>query len=53
MKCKSATFEGKNVVSFVMGASTITLTPASISIAGISIKLDGAAAETSILILDN
>ena len=53
LKADNVTFEGETVVSFVMGASTITLTPASISIAGISIKIDGAAAETAALILDN
>ncbi len=36
-----------------MGASTITLTPASVSIAGVSIKIDAAVAETAVLILDN
>jgi type VI secretion system secreted protein VgrG len=53
IKAANVTFEGDTIVSFVMGASTITLTPASISIAGISIKLDGATAETAALILDN
>jgi type VI secretion system secreted protein VgrG len=53
VKADNVTFEGQALVSFVMGASTITLTPASISIAGVSIKLDGATAETAALILDN
>lgn len=53
VKADNVTFEGEALVSFVMGASTITLTPASISIAGVSIKLDGATAETAALILDN
>lgn len=53
IKADNVVFEGDTVVSFVMGASTITLTPASISIAGVSIKLDGATAETAALILDN
>jgi type VI secretion system secreted protein VgrG len=53
LKADNVVFEGETIVSLVMGASTITLTPASISIAGISIKIDGATAETAALILDN
>jgi len=53
LKADNVVFEGDGIVSFVMGASTITLTPASISIAGVSIKLDGATAETAALILNN
>jgi type VI secretion system secreted protein VgrG len=53
LKADTVVFEGESIVSFVMGASTITLTPASISIAGVSIKIDGAVAETAALILDN
>lgn len=53
LKADTVVFEGEGLVSFVMGASTITLTPASISIAGVSIKIDGATAETAALILDN
>ena len=53
LKADNVVFEGETIVSFVMGASTITLTPASISIAGVSIKIDGATAETAALILDN
>lgn len=53
LKCDNAVFEADGLLSFVMGASTITLTPASISIAGVSIKIDGATAETAALIIDN
>lgn len=53
LKADKVVFEGDTIVSFVMGASTITLTPASVSIAGISIKVDAAVAETAVLILDN
>lgn len=53
LKADNVVFEGEALVSFVMGASTITLTPVSISIAGVSIKIDGAVAETAALILDN
>ncbi|APR86859.1 VgrG protein [Minicystis rosea] len=53
IKADNVVLEGDGIVSLVMGASTITLTPASISIAGVSIKIDGATAETAALILDN
>jgi type VI secretion system secreted protein VgrG len=53
LKADNVVFEADTLLSFVMGASTITLTPASISIAGVSIKIDGATAETAALILDN
>ncbi|MFT3764954.1 MAG: type VI secretion system tip protein TssI/VgrG [Minicystis sp.] len=53
VKADNVVLEGEGIVSLVMGASTITLTPASISIAGVSIKIDGATAETAALILDN
>jgi type VI secretion system secreted protein VgrG len=36
-----------------MGASTITLTPASVSIAGVKITLDGECDEVAPLIVDN
>lgn len=53
VKADNIVLEGDTLVSLVMGASTITLTPASVSIAGLSIKIDGATAETSALIVDN
>lgn len=53
IKASSVVFEANALLSLVMGASTITLTPASVSIAGVSIKIDGATAETAALILDN
>lgn len=53
VKADNVVLEGEGIVSLVMGASTITLTPASISIAGVSIKIDGAVADTAALILDN
>lgn len=53
VKADNINFEADTVLSFVMGASTITLTPAAIIIAGVSIKIDGATAETAALIIDN
>jgi len=53
VKAENITFEAEGLLSLTMGASTITLTPASISIAGVSAKLDGATAETAAMILDN
>jgi type VI secretion system secreted protein VgrG len=53
IKADSVVLEGDALVSLVMGASTITLTPASISLAGISIKVDAASNDLAVLILDN
>lgn len=53
VKADNVVLEGEGLVSLVMGASTITLTPASISIAGVSIKIDGASADLAAMILDN
>jgi type VI secretion system secreted protein VgrG len=53
LKADHVVFEADTLLSFVMGASTITLTPVSISIAGLSIKIDGAVAETAALVADN
>ncbi|MDI3284255.1 type VI secretion system tip protein TssI/VgrG [Polyangium sp. 15x6] len=52
IKATNVTFEAKNVLSVVMGASTLTLTPASVSIAGTKITLDGDCDELG-LIKDN
>jgi type VI secretion system secreted protein VgrG len=53
VKADNVVFEAETTLAVVMGASVLTLTPASISIAGVSIKLDGEAAETAALVLDN
>lgn len=53
VKATNVVFKADDLLSVVMGASTITLTPASVSIAGTNITLDGECAETSALIADN
>jgi type VI secretion system secreted protein VgrG len=53
IKADTVVLEGEGVVSLVMGASTITLTPALVALAGVSIKIDGAVADTAVLVLDN
>lgn len=50
MKGKNVTFEATQMLSLTMGGSTITLTPASISVLGASIKLDGNASDLGVVI---
>ncbi|MDI1443564.1 type VI secretion system tip protein TssI/VgrG [Polyangium sp. 6x1] len=52
IKATNVKFEAENLLSVVMGASTLTLTPASVSIAGTKITLDGDCDELG-LIKDN
>lgn len=40
IKADNVSFEAEGLLSFVMGASTITLTPVSIIIAGVTLKVD-------------
>jgi type VI secretion system secreted protein VgrG len=53
VKAVNVTFEAESLLSVVMGASTITLTKASVSIAGTKITLDGDVADEGALIVDN
>ncbi len=53
VKADNITYEAESLLTFVMGASTIVLTPASVSILGVSIKIDGATVATAALITDN
>jgi type VI secretion system secreted protein VgrG len=52
VKANNVTFEATTMLSLVMGASTITLMPAMVAIAGVSVKLDGAVVDTGI-VMDN
>lgn len=52
IKANNVTFEATQMLSLVMGASTVVITPASVMIAGVSMKLDGATVDTGI-VLDN
>lgn len=53
IKATNITFEGETMLSVVMGASTITLMPAMIAVAGVSVKLDGDAGESAAMIIEN
>ncbi len=53
IKAKNVKFEADSLLSVVMGASTITLTKASVSIAGTKITLDGDVADKGTLVVDN
>jgi type VI secretion system secreted protein VgrG len=53
VKAVNVVFQADTLLSVVMGASTITLTPASVSIAGTKITLDGDVADEGALIVDN
>lgn len=53
VKAANVLFEAENLLSVVMGASTITLTPASVSIAGTKIILDGDVEDKGALVLNN
>ena len=53
IKAVNVTFEAESLLSVVMGASTITLTKASVSIAGTKITLDGEVADEGVLVVDN
>jgi type VI secretion system secreted protein VgrG len=53
IKATNVMFEAETMLSLVMGASTITLLPALVAIAGVSMKLDGAATDTGALVVDN
>ena len=52
IKATNVVIEASSLLSIVMGASTITLTPASVSIAGTNIKVDATADQLGI-VLDN
>jgi type VI secretion system secreted protein VgrG len=53
IKAANVTFEAENMLSVVMGASTVTLMPAMVAIAGVSVKLDGDTADTATMVIDN
>jgi type VI secretion system secreted protein VgrG len=53
VKAKVVAFEAEAMLSIVMGASTITLMPSMIIVGGVSLKLDGAVADSGALVVDN
>lgn len=50
VKANNIVYEAETMLCIVMGASTITMLPAMVAIAGVSIKLDGPVADTGIVI---
>lgn len=50
LKGKNITFEADMALSVVMGAATLTLTPASVSVMGVSVTLDGDASNLGIVL---
>jgi type VI secretion system secreted protein VgrG len=53
MKATNISIEGESLVTLVMGASVICVTPQSVSIAGVSIKVDGEVIDEGALVADN
>ena len=53
IKAANVVFEADSLLSVVMGASTITLTPASVSIAGAKITIDGECDQAGALVTNN
>jgi type VI secretion system secreted protein VgrG len=53
LKATNISIEGESSVTLVMGASVISLTPASVAIAGVSIKIDGEVIDEAALIAVN
>ncbi|MFO0619491.1 MAG: type VI secretion system tip protein TssI/VgrG [Polyangiaceae bacterium] len=53
VKCENATFEAESVLTVVMGASLMIMTPANVSFLGLSVKMDGETDQTAALIVDN
>ncbi len=50
VKAANVTFEGTGMICLVMGASTITILPAAVLVAGISIKADAETVDTGIIV---
>jgi type VI secretion system secreted protein VgrG len=50
VKANNVTYEADAMISLIMGASTLIITPASVMIAGVSVKIDGATVDNGIVI---
>jgi len=53
VKADNIVFTADAAITLVMGASILSITPASVAILGVSVKLDGDVADTAALVLDN
>jgi len=52
-KANNIVYQADGLLTVVMGASILSLTPASVAILGLSAKLDGDVADLGVLVLDN
>ncbi|MFT3770332.1 MAG: type VI secretion system tip protein TssI/VgrG [Minicystis sp.] len=53
VKANEISYEADSLLTVVMGASILSLTPASVALLGLSAKLQGDVSDTAILIIDN
>jgi type VI secretion system secreted protein VgrG len=53
VKADNIVFTADAAITLVMGASILSITPASVAVLGTSVKLDGDVAETAALVVDN
>jgi type VI secretion system secreted protein VgrG len=53
LKATNIAIEAQSMLSIVMGASTIVMMPAMVTIAGASLKIDGEIIDEGALVLDN
>ena len=53
LKADNVTFEAEGMITIIMGASMLVVTPAAVAVLGLSVKMDGATAETAALVVDN
>ncbi len=53
VKADNITIEAETMLSVVMGASTVILLPAVVSVLGLKLKIDGDVVDDSVLVVDN
>lgn len=53
IKATNVSYEADSLLTVVMGASILSLTPASVAVLGLSAKLDGDVSDLAVLIVDN
>ena len=53
VKAANITIEADTMLSLIMGASTLTMLPAVVTLLGLKLKLDGDVIDDSILVIDN
>lgn len=53
VKANNVAFEAEGMLTLVMGASILSLTPASAAVLGLSVKMDGDVSDLAALVVDN